>query len=49
MNIKENVKKLKMNSYKWTCPKCDTVVGPEMTEEKVIEKAKEHARKKHGE
>jgi len=47
MSIEENVEKLKMTTYKWTCPECGETVGPEVTKKKTIEVAKEHMREEH--
>ncbi|MFP4006099.1 MAG: hypothetical protein ACLFUR_05200 [Candidatus Hadarchaeia archaeon] len=49
MRIEDNVERLKMNSFKWTCPKCGEEIGPEMTKEKVVENAKDHLREDHPE
>lgn len=47
MNIKENIEKLKLNTYTWTCPECGNVIGPTLTEKGVIELAKRHMRENH--
>ncbi len=49
MSIEENVEKLKMTTYKWTCPKCEEVVGPEVTKKKILKVAKDHMREEHEE
>lgn len=47
MNIKENIKKLKLNTYTWKCPKCGDVIGPSMTKKGVIELAEKHIEEEH--
>ena len=47
-NIKENIEKLKLNTYTWKCPKCGDKIGPTLTEKGIIELAKEHMEEEHG-
>ena len=48
MNLNENIKKLKLNTYVWECPKCGEEIGPALTEKKVKKLAEEHLDEEHG-
>ncbi len=48
MNIKENIEKLKLNTYTWECPECGNTIGPTLTEKGIIELAEEHMEEEHG-
>ena len=49
MNIKENIEKLKLNTYTWKCPECGDKIGPTLTEKGIIELAEEHMEEEHEE
>ncbi|MBS3815220.1 MAG: hypothetical protein KGY45_01505 [Hadesarchaea archaeon] len=49
VNVEEQMKKLKMNTFKWSCPKCGKEIGPMMNKNEIIELAENHMSEKHEE